>query len=182
MFGVLAAQGAVTPHLKILDSLGLESISVRSTKDLFLTDRLIIPGGESTTMIKILRQSGLWSALAQYQNPIWGICAGAILLSKEVTHPEQPSLGLIETKAIRNAYGSQRESFTATIDSKFKLPPVDFIRAPKLYPLSNEVEILGSLKDEPVLMRQGRIMVSSFHIELSGDPTLHLYFKDFTVS
>lgn len=179
MFGVLAVQGAVTPHLKILEELKIPFITVRNSQELSKTNRLIIPGGESTTMLKILKQSDLWQRLQEYKNPIWGICAGAILLSKEVTHPEQPSLGFIETKAIRNAYGSQRESFTAIIDSKFKLPPVDFIRAPKLSPLSSDVEVLGSLKDEPVLMRQGRIMVSSFHIELCGDPTLHLYFKDF---
>ena len=178
MFGVLAVQGAVTPHLEILDKQKIKYIKVRSAEELSKTDRLIIPGGESTTMLRILRQSGLWQYLAQYKNPIWGICAGAILLSKEVTHPEQPSLGLIETKAIRNAYGSQRESFTATIASQFRLPEVDFIRAPKLSPLSKNVEILGTLNEEPVLMKQGKVLISSFHIELCGDPTLHLYFNE----
>lgn len=179
MFGVLAVQGAVTPHLKILEKVNIPHTTVRSSQELATTSRLIIPGGESTTMLKILRQSGIWQSLLDYKNPIWGICAGAILLSKEVTHPTQPSLGFIETKAIRNAYGSQRESFTSTIQSKFKLPPVDFIRAPKLSPLNKDVEVLGTLNDEPVLMQQGRILISSFHIELCGDPTLHLYFNEF---
>lgn len=178
MIGVLAVQGAVTPHLRILEKNNLPHTTVRSVEELKKTDRLIIPGGESTTMLKILRQSGLWQSLFEYSKPIWGICAGAILLSKEVTHPEQPSLGLIDSRAVRNAYGSQRESFKATINSKFNLPEVDFIRAPKLYPLSKEVEILATLNNQPVLMQQGKVMVSSFHIELCGVSTLHLYFKD----
>ena len=179
--GVLAIQGAVTPHLEILKKIGVTAIPVRSSEALASVDRLIIPGGESTTMLKLLRESALWHSLADFgkSKPVWGVCAGSILIAEEVCNPSQPSLKFISMKAERNYYGTQRESFTAKIESSlFSLPPVDFIRAPKLTPISRSIESLASFEGYPVLLRSGKILASSFHIELTGDTTLHQYFLE----
>lgn len=182
MIGVLAIQGAVTPHLEILKKLNTPTTQVRSPDALSSIDRLIIPGGESTTMLKLMKESALWTALAEFgkSKPVWGICAGAILIAEEVTNPSQACLKFIPMKAERNHYGSQRESFSAKIESStFKsLPSVDFIRAPQLTPLSKSVEILATLDKQPVMLKFGKILASSFHIELTGDPTLHQYFLE----
>lgn len=182
MIGVLAIQGAVTPHLEILKKLNAPAVQVRSADALSQVDRLIIPGGESTTMLKLMKESSLWPALADFgkSKPVWGICAGAILIAEEVTHPTQASLKFMPIKAERNHYGSQRESFSAKIESStFKsLPSVDFIRAPQLTPLSKSVEILATYDGYPVMLRSGKILASSFHIELTGDSTLHQYFLE----
>lgn len=154
--GVLALQGCIDPHLHMLQRLGCNPIRVTSIEGLKKVDRLILPGGESSTMLRFLthlptsvrtsknapkKPNELFVALQSFckTNPVWGICAGAILLSKEVENPAQLSLGAIEIKAIRNFYGSQRESFKATIPIKplGKSLSVDFIRAPKLVPIES---------------------------------------------
>jgi 5'-phosphate synthase pdxT subunit len=179
--GVLALQGCIEPHLNMLQKIGATSCEVRSVADLGNVDRLIIPGGESTTMLKLLNSTGLYSAVQEFgrRHPIWGICAGAILICKEVIHPDQQSMKLIAVRATRNFYGSQTDSFKAKIeiDPLDKTMEVDFIRAPLLEPInSREVTVLARHNERPVLMQHGKILVSSFHTELGDDPSLHQYF------
>ncbi len=178
--GILALQGCVEQHREIFSSLGAECRLIRLPEELREVDRLVLPGGESTTMLKLIRSLNLWEPLLNFgkTKAVWGICAGAILIAKKVSHPEQQSLGLIDIHAIRNFYGSQRESFNAevAIPSLKIAPRVDFIRAPKLEALSSQVQILGTRSDEAVLFRQGSVLASSFHIELSKESALHQYF------
>lgn len=178
--GILALQGCVDPHIAHIEKLGASAIKVRSTEDLTQVDRLIMPGGESTTMLKLLKITGLETALISFakEKPVWGICAGAILLAKEVSHPHQASLGLVDIHATRNHYGSQLDSFEAEINIKFLKSPVkvQFIRAPLLKPLNDSVEILGQHAEDTILMKQGRLLVSAFHTELGEDSWLHRYF------
>ncbi len=182
--GVLALQGAIEPHILMLKSLGHEALRVRNADELSQVDRLILPGGESSSMLRIIEREQLWQPLLDFgrSKPVWGICAGAILLAQRVLHPEQACLGLIEVEAWRNYYGSQLDSFSENIEI---LPlqcsmQVDFIRAPLLKPLSGLVQILAQRKTadgvQALLLRQNNILLSSFHTELGSDPRLHQYF------
>jgi 5'-phosphate synthase pdxT subunit len=166
----------------MFERLGAETRKVRRPDDLTMVDRLVLPGGESTTMLALLDKSGLGPALLDFgrAHPVWGICAGAILIAREVEHPRQRSLGLIDIIAHRNHYGPQTESFTAevTIDLFPGPMKVDFIRAPLLKPLSNSVTVHARHDGVAVLMRQGRVMASSFHAELGEDTRLHRHFLD----
>lgn len=178
--GILALQGAVTPHSAMLQKLGAEPIEVKSPADLAGCERLIMPGGESSTMLKLLALSKLQAPLIEFaaQKPVWGICAGAILLASEVRNPTQDSLGLIQIRAYRNHYGSQLDSFKAWLSITDVGPEieVDFIRAPLLEPLSSEVQILATHQNQTVMLRQGNIFASSFHVELGADDRVHKYF------
>ncbi len=178
--GVLALQGCIDPHIRMLEKCGVTVTRVRTLRDLEAVDRLILPGGESTTMLKLLDRSGITAALRDFgkTKPIWGVCAGAILLSREVRHPEQYSLDLIPVRATRNYYGAQQDSFKASVEIHSFGEPllVDFIRAPLLEAMSPDVEILGKHREQQVLLRKGKVLVSSFHIELSDDQRLHDYF------
>ena len=178
--GVLALQGCVDAHISILTQLGFKSTNVREASDFKKIDRIILPGGESTTMLKLLARNNMEITFLDFakSNPVWGICAGAILIAKKVTHPEQRSFGLIDLHAIRNFYGSQFDSFKAELEiPKLKIKhSVDFIRAPKLEAMSDKVSILASYKETPVLFQQGNILASSFHIELGIETGLHAYF------
>ena len=178
--GVLAVQGCVDPHVRMFEKLGQKCIKVRSKEDLALIDRIVLPGGESTTMLTLLARTGLEEPLKAFgkTNPVWGICAGSILIAKRVSHPEQRSFDLIDIHAIRNFYGSQLDSFSAILEvSPLNATlQVDFIRAPKLVPMSKEVSILAHHNNDTVLLRQGHILASSFHTELGEDTKLHGYF------
>lgn len=180
--GILALQGCVDPHIELVERLGAEATRVRRLEDLEAIDRIILPGGESTTMLTLLDKSSLGPALLDFgrTHPVWGICAGAILIAREVEHPRQRSLGLIDIVAHRNHYGPQTESFTTdvTIDLFPGPMKVDFIRAPLLKPLSDNVTIHARHDGAPVLLRQGRVLASSFHAELGEDSRLHRYFLD----
>ncbi len=180
LIGILGFQGCIKPHEEILEKLSAPYCRVRTATELERCSHLIIPGGESTTMLGFLKRNGLDTEIQRFAKtrPIWGICAGAILIAKEVSNPVQPSLGLTEISAQRNFYGSQLDSFTTEIEFeplKIKLP-VDFIRAPLLNTLSRSVSVYAYHDKQPVWFEQGRIVASSFHIELSGDPRLHQYF------
>jgi 5'-phosphate synthase pdxT subunit len=179
--GVLGLQGCVEPHLQILNELGCQAIKVIKKEHLGLINRLIIPGGESSTMLKLLHESSLFDPLAQFvkNNPVWGVCAGGILLSKEVCNPKQTSFGGIDLLAHRNFYGSQAQSFKEELSFKGDTFIADFIRAPKLQTLSDKVESLIYLRGEGVLFRQGKILASAFHTELSNFYGLHRYFLEF---
>ena len=178
--GVLALQGCVEPHMQRLRSLGCEVVYVREANDFTSIERLILPGGESTTMLRLIDRNNLKQSLNEFakSKPIWGVCAGAILMAAEVRHPEQRSLGFMNIRAKRNHYGSQVESFSAQIEIAVLgcSPEVDFIRAPRLQPLSPKVEVLARHRSEAVLLRQDRHLASSFHIELRPDNSLHEFF------
>jgi pyridoxal 5'-phosphate synthase pdxT subunit len=182
--GVLALQGAFREHREVLDALGIEPVEVRGPLHLSGVDALILPGGESTTMSKLLESSGLFepvAALVAQGTPILGTCAGMILLAHEVLdgRSDQRTFSAIDVSVRRNAYGRQADSFEAAlaVDGLAGGPfPGVFIRAPVVERAGPAVEVLATYDDRPVLARQGRVWVSSFHPELSGDLRLHQRF------
>ena len=182
--GVLALQGAFREHREVLDALGVETVEVRTPAELGALDALILPGGESTTMSQLLDSSGVRAPLAERLAdgfPVLGTCAGMILLARDVVdgRPDQESFGAIDVAVRRNAYGRQRDSFEAEL-SVDGLPggafPGVFIRAPRIESVGERVEVLASHEGVPVLARQGAVVVTSFHPELSGDLRLHEWF------
>lgn len=174
--GVLALQGDFEAHQKALHRAGAEAVPVRTAAELARVQGLVIPGGESTTMLKLLRLTGLFEELRQFgeQKPIFGTCAGAILLAREVSHPSQESLELMDIAVERNAYGRQ-------IDSRIVKLPVSgegemeavFIRAPIIRKVGPGVRVLATYEDDPVLVEQGRHLVATFHPELTADASVH---------
>jgi len=181
--GVLALQGDFDLHAKALARCGVQAIEVRKPEQLADVDGLIIPGGESTTLLKLMDAWGFVPALEKFHTesrPIFGTCAGLILLARDVENPSQFSLGFIDVGVERNAYGRQRESFEAHGSARFdgRATPVEmvFIRAPRIRRVGAGVETLATWKDEPVMARQGSVLVATFHPELTNDPTVHEYF------
>ncbi|MCB0332695.1 MAG: pyridoxal 5'-phosphate synthase glutaminase subunit PdxT [Bdellovibrionales bacterium] len=181
--GILALQGCVTPHVTHFSKLGCDTLPVRSSELLWQCDALVLPGGESSTMLHLLKRANLFSEVIKFcsSRPVWGICAGSILLAKEVSHPEQESFGIMDIHAERNAYGSQLDSFKAEISVNLFDSPLlaDFIRAPRLCALSDTVECLAEYHGDGVLFRQGHLLASSFHTELTEDSRLHQCFLEF---
>ena len=179
--GILALQGDFEAHRKAIDRAGGHALEVRTIADLEQCDGLIIPGGESTTMLKLLDQEGLTEPLKRFSEyrPVYGSCAGAILLAREVTHPAQASLGLMDIVVERNAYGRQ-------IDSRIVHIPMPqggdleavFIRAPIIRSCGPGSIVLASYNGDPVWVEQGRKMVTTFHPELTGDLRVHRRFLD----
>ncbi len=185
--GVLALQGGVSEHISMLRELGVDAVEVRMPPDLSSISALILPGGESTTLLKLLERWELTKAirtLSERGVPIWGTCAGAILLSSEVAEMEhdvsQGSLGLARVRAVRNAFGRQVHSFQQdlTIDGLSEPFPGVFIRAPLLVPLSDEVEVLSLVGEGAVFLRDGNVWLSSFHPELTTDVRVHRLFLE----
>lgn len=182
--GVLALQGAFREHREVLDALGVEAVEVRTPAELGALDALILPGGESTTMSKLLDSSGVRMPLGELLAdglPVFGTCAGMILLARDVVdgRPDQESFGAIDIAVRRNAYGRQRDSFEThlAVDGLAGGPfPGVFIRAPRIESVGERVEVLARHDDVPVLARQGPVFVASFHPELSGDLRLHELF------
>jgi len=176
--GVLAVQGDFEAHSKVLDQLGVERRLVKCAADLAGLDGLILPGGESTTQLKFLEEDGLWAALKKFAESggaLFGTCAGAILLAREVRNPAQPSLALADFAIVRNAYGRQLASAVRSGNSKLKDQPLEmvFIRAPIIEQVGPSVEVLAECDGRPVLVRQGRILAATFHPELTADTTVH---------
>ena len=185
--GVLALQGAFAAHSDCLTSIGVQSIEVRNTEQLSSVDALLMPGGESSTMSQLLESSGLFDPIAQRiadGMPVFGTCAGMILLASEILdgRSDQRSFSAIDISVRRNAFGRQVDSFEATINSSVGDFHGVFIRAPRIERVGNQVEILGSINDEPVLVRQGNVLAASFHPELSNDARLHEYFVSITAN
>jgi pyridoxal 5'-phosphate synthase pdxT subunit len=181
--GVLALQGDFAMHARALQKCGAEVVEIRKPEQLHDIDGLIMPGGESTTLLKLMDLWGFVPALEKFHGsgkPIFGTCAGLILAAREVTNPAQSSLGLIDVGVERNAYGRQRESFethgTATLDGRPVPIEMVFIRAPRIRRVGPGVETLARHGDEAVMARQGSVLVATFHPELTGDPTVHEYF------
>ena len=179
--GVLAMQGAYREHLKILKSLGIGAIDVRYEEDIDNIDGLIIPGGESTTMGKLIKTLGLYDKLkSRIENnmPVWGTCAGMILLAKNIVNEDYNHLSVMNISVIRNAYGRQLGSFETKAPVKGIGEDIDmvFIRAPYIESVGENVEILSTVDGNIVAAQEGNILVTSFHPELTEDLRLHKYF------
>ncbi len=182
LIGVLAIQGDYASHAEALSESGAEPVEVRKPEQLAGLDGLILPGGESTTMLKFLEKNQFFDALQDYcsAHPVFGTCAGAILLAREVTNPPQRSLGLLDAAVERNAYGRQIDSAILTADTSLPGGPLEmvFIRAPRIVQTGPEVEILARRDGSPTLVRQGRVMAATFHPELSTDRRVHRAFVE----
>jgi 5'-phosphate synthase pdxT subunit len=183
--GVLALQGAFVEHITSLKKLKVEALAIRSTQELVNLDGLIIPGGESTTIGRLMMPYGFIEELRELSHngfPIFGTCAGMILLAKSVLGLDVETIGAMDIKVRRNAFGRQVDSFETTLSvSAFgEAPfPAVFIRAPIIVEAEPEVEILACLSDGiPVAARQGNLLVSAFHPELTSDLRCHAYFLD----
>ncbi|MGO9255900.1 MAG: pyridoxal 5'-phosphate synthase glutaminase subunit PdxT [Bryobacteraceae bacterium] len=186
--GVLALQGDFAAHAAALERAGAEPVLVREREQLAGIEGLILPGGESTTMLKLMHSEGLLEALAEFgrRKPLFGTCAGAILMAREVSRPAQESLGLMDIGVERNAYGRQIDSRVTEIapDPDFerrtgpgKLEAV-FIRAPIIRRVGEGGKVLARYRGDPVLVEQGRHLVSTFHPELTSDPRVHELFLE----
>jgi 5'-phosphate synthase pdxT subunit len=177
--GVLALQGDFDAHRRRLEELGAEVVLVKKPEQLDEIDGLVIPGGESSTFLKLLGEEGL-AKLREFvrAKPTFGTCAGAILLAAEVENPKQAGLGALDVTIRRNAYGRQVDS--SIREGKFLNDPIEmvFIRAPKFERIGDGVEVVATEGDDPVMVRKGRTLAATFHPELSDDPRIHQYFLD----
>lgn len=167
IIGVLALQGAVEPHRPHIEAAGGEFRAVKTAVQLDECDAFILPGGESTTMLKLIDTFNLWDSLAENfaKKPVWGICAGAILMARKVTNPEQKSFALLPLTVERNGYGRQLDSHHAEINGY----PVSFIRAPVFTDVGKDAEILAQHQGAPVWIKAGKYSASAFHPELTLD-------------
>jgi pyridoxal 5'-phosphate synthase pdxT subunit len=179
--GVLAIQGDFAAHARMLWRIGVEAVEVRRADELKSVDGLILPGGESTTMLKFLTRENLFESLREFagkSKPVFGTCAGAILLAHEVLNPPQASLDLLDITIERNAYGRQVDSHVSQAETVFDGGAMEavFIRAPKIKSVGKGVEVLATLDKEPVFVRQKNIFAATFHPELSDDERAHRLF------
>jgi 5'-phosphate synthase pdxT subunit len=183
VIGVLGLQGDYAAHAALLRSLGREPRDVRRCRDLDSLEALVIPGGESSTLLKLMADEPWFEELRSFHGRggfLLGTCAGAILLAREVRGPAQPSLGLLDATLDRNAYGRQLDSFEADLVVAGVKAPVTaaFIRAPRFTALGPEVEVLARHDGIPVLVRDGRVLAATFHPEITGDPSVHRLFLE----
>ena len=181
--GILALQGAVEPHHHKLKSIGVETVSVRTAEELLRCQGLIIPGGESTTFLKLINENNLRDPILTFakRQSLWGVCAGSILMAKEVENPPQESFGLVPIRVRRNAYGRQNESFIAMFD--LNLPGASpirqegvFIRAPQVVQWEEDVAVMAKHEGRPVALQYRQHLITTFHPELAESPALHQYF------
>jgi 5'-phosphate synthase pdxT subunit len=182
MIGVLDLQGAVREHVAVLDRLGVPSLRVRLTEELDAVDALIIPGGESTTVGKLMERRGLDTAIrerARAGMPVFGTCMGMITMATDIEGSEQHRLGLLDIGVRRNAFGRQVDSFEANLDVPAlgdEAVPAVFIRAPVVTRVGPGVEVLAEWEGEAVAVRQGRLLATAFHPELTTDTRFHKLF------
>lgn len=180
--GVLALQGAFEVHARRLAELGAITSLIRRPDQLAALDALVIPGGESTTFLKHLEREGFYDTLDTFVHtkPIFGTCAGCILLAKDVTNPTQRSFGVLDIAVERNAYGRQNDSAILTADTALRGGPLEmiFIRAPRITRIGPEVATLATRDGSPTLIRQGRLLAATFHPELTADTRVHQLFLD----
>ncbi|MGA2652071.1 MAG: pyridoxal 5'-phosphate synthase glutaminase subunit PdxT [Terracidiphilus sp.] len=178
--GVLAIQGDYAAHAEALAESGAEPVAVRKPEQLAGLDGLILPGGESTTVLRFLEKLNFFESLQKFcaAHPVFGTCAGAILLAREVRNPAQRSLGILDATVERNAYGRQIDSTILTAETQLPGGPLEmvFIRAPRIVESGAGVEVLALRDSYPVLVRQGRVMAATFHPELSPDRRVHRLF------
>ncbi|PRZ16627.1 pyridoxal phosphate synthase yaaE subunit [Laceyella sediminis] len=181
--GVLALQGAVREHIRLLEMAGAEAVAVKRADELADLDGLVIPGGESTTIGKLMRQYGLREPIMRLHEqgkPIFGTCAGLIMIAKRVENLDEPHLDLMDIDVKRNAFGRQRESFEAdlAIQGVADVFPAVFIRAPYIEKVGEGVEVLSVIEDKIVAARQDRLLCAAFHPELTDDVRFHAYFVE----
>jgi len=179
--GILAVQGDFAAHAAMLQQLGAGTVEVRTVSDLMSCDGLILPGGESTTQLQFLKEEGLFVAIRNFsveRRPIFGTCAGAILLATQVQNPMQESLGLLDMTILRNGYGRQMESDVFFGSCSLKKEPLEmvFIRAPIIEKVAPDVRILARHQGKAVLVQKAHLLAATFHPELTDDPTLHRHF------
>ena len=178
--GVLALQGDFDAHRRALEAAGARTAEVRRVRELDAMDGLVIPGGESTALLKLMEDEPWLDALRAFHargGAILGTCAGAILLARRV-EPAQPSAGILDVAIARNAYGRQVDSFEGAVETPAGPVAGLFIRAPRITAVGAGVEVLGRLGGDPVAVRQGRVLAATFHPELSGSLALHRLFLD----
>ena len=180
--GVLALQGAFDVHAKRLTELGAKAVMVRRPEQLAELDGLVIPGGESTTFLKNLERAGFYDVLDAFvhSKPVFGTCAGCILLAKDVANPPQRSFGVLDVSVERNAYGRQNDSVILNAETSLPGGPLEmvFIRAPRISRVGAAVETLATRNGDPTLVRQGRLLAATFHPELTEDLRVHQLFLD----
>jgi len=181
--GVLGLQGAYAKHLAVLQQLDVQAVDVRKPGDLEECHGLIIPGGESTTMTKLINEIDMHDALLKFSvdRPVFGTCAGMILMAAKVDDGRVKTLNLLDIEVERNAYGRQIDSFIDELDvttngQAFSMRGV-FIRAPRIKNMGDCVEVLASVNGEPVLVQEGHHMAAAFHPELTGETRIHNYFS-----
>ena len=180
LIGVLAIQGDYAAHAKALTCSGADSVEIRLPEQIAGLDGLVLPGGESTTILKFLEKRQFFDQLSEFcrNKPVFGTCAGAILLAREVQNPAQRSLGLLDVVVERNAYGLDIDSAIVTADTALEGGPLEmvFIRAPRITATGPGVQVLAQRDRFPTLVRQNRILAATFHPELSADHRVHRFF------
>jgi 5'-phosphate synthase pdxT subunit len=180
--GVLALQGDYEAHARAFKSSGARTVLVRKAEELADLDGLVIPGGESTTMLKFLEKDGFFEALGKFAStkPVFGTCAGSILLAREVLHPKQRSLGVLDATVERNAYGRQIDSAILTLPTEIPGGPLEmvFIRSPRITRVGEDVQVLARRDEFPVLVRQGHLLACTFHPEMTSDTRVQQLFLD----
>jgi pyridoxal 5'-phosphate synthase pdxT subunit len=180
--GVLALQGDYEAHARAFLRLGAQTRLVRKADELSSLDGLVLPGGESTTMLKFLEQNGFFNALSDFvsSKPCFATCAGCILLAREVLHPQQRSFGVLDATVERNAYGRQIDSTILTANTELSGGPLEmvFIRSPRITRVGTGVEVLARRDDFPTLVRQNNLLVATFHPEMTADTRVQQLFLD----
>jgi len=180
--GILALQGAYDVHARRLQELGAEAHLVRKPEELAGLDALVIPGGESTTFLKHLERAGFYEKLEEFcqTKPVFGTCAGCILMAKDVERPPQKSFGVLDIAVERNAYGRQNDSAILTAETVLPGGPLEmvFIRAPRISRVGSGIETLATRDGSPTLVRQGRLLAATFHPELTEDTRVHQLFLE----
>jgi pyridoxal 5'-phosphate synthase pdxT subunit len=180
--GVLALQGDYEAHARAFARAGARTVLVRKPEELAGLDGLVLPGGESTTMLKFLEKQGFFDALGTFvaTTPCFATCAGCILVAREVLHPKQRSLGLLDATVERNAYGRQIDSAILTLPTELPGGPLEmvFIRAPRITRVGPGVAVLAQRDGFPALVRQGDLLVATFHPEMTSDSRIQQYFLD----
>ncbi len=179
--GILAVQGDFAAHAAMLQSLGVETVEVRTVADLNGCDGIVLPGGESTTQLQFLQEEGLFEAIQRFSGEggaVFGTCAGAILLATKVKSPEQDSLGLMEMIVLRNGYGRQLASDVFFELTQLKKEPLEmvFIRGPIIESVGPDVRVLAEHAGKPTLVQQDNVLAATFHPELTADTTVHEHF------
>jgi pyridoxal 5'-phosphate synthase pdxT subunit len=184
--GVLAIQGDYSAHAEALRESGAEPVEVRKPEELAALDGLILPGGESTTMLKFLEKRHFFDRLVEFclSKPVFGTCAGTILLAREVRNPPQRSLAVLDAVVERNAYGRQIDSSIFTAETELRGGPLEmvFIRAPRIVDTGTGVEILARRDGSPTLIKKGMVMAATFHPELSHDRRVHRLFVETVIA
>lgn len=180
--GVLALQGDYEAHARAFKSSGAQTVLVRKADELASLDGLVIPGGESTTMLKFLEKDGFFEALSGFaaSKPVFATCAGCILLAREVLHPKQHSLGVLDATVERNAYGRQIDSTILTLPTEIPGGPLEmvFIRSPRITRVGDGVQVLARRDDFPTLVLQGHLLACTFHPEMTADTRVQQFFLD----